>query len=221
MSSKCIFNWALPVVADTSQESKTQEVEEPQDQVCSVSVDHSEDTSEHPADSEPPLPVSRHLASRTFNDHPDYELYYASGSLTAPAVTLVLSVVSLSLWCLIRACTYGGLEDLGFLQISFFPWGLTPLVLTFCIFYGILFSLLVVTIGSKKRRKGGGLSLLVRSLPVIKTICLTGVAFVMFAFGVSEAYSGWPALGVAGLYFLCSLFASASDWHTRDRLDEI
>jgi hypothetical protein len=151
----------------------------------------------------PPLPVSRDLARRTFNDHPDYELYYASGSLTVPAVTLVLSVVSLSLWCLIRACTFNGLEDLGFLQISFYPWGLTPLVLAFCIFYGILFSFLVATIGSKKRRKGEGPSLLVRSLPVIKILCLTGAALVMFAFGVSGPYPGWPPLA----WLVCTSFA--------------
>ncbi|OQD73997.1 hypothetical protein PENANT_c191G11629 [Penicillium antarcticum] len=202
-------------------ESKTQEVEEPQGQLCSVSVDRSEHASELPAYSELHLPVVRDLARRTFNDHPDYELYYASGSLTAPAVTLVLSVVSLSLWCLIRACTFNGLEGLGFLQISFYPWGLTPLVLAFCIFYGILFSFLVATMGSKNRRKGEGHSLLVRSLPVIKIICLTGAAFVMFAFGVSGPYPGWAALGVAGLYFLCSLFASASDWYTRVHLAEV
>ncbi|KAJ5522095.1 hypothetical protein N7527_006210 [Penicillium freii] len=202
-------------------ESKTQKVEERQGQLWSVSVDRSEGISEIPAYSELALPVSQDLARRTFNDHPDYEFYYASCSLVAPAVMLVLSVVSLSLWCLIRACMFNGLEGLGFLQISFYPWGLTPLVLTFCIFYGILFSLLIATIGWKKRRKGEGHSLLERSLPVILIICLTGAAFVMFAFGISGPYSGWAALGVAGLYFLCSLFASADDWHTRVHLAEL
>ncbi|CAG8043942.1 unnamed protein product, partial [Penicillium salamii] len=202
-------------------ESKTQKVEERQGQMCSVSVDRSEVISEIPGYSELALPFSQDLARRIFNDHPDYEFYYESCSLVAPAVTLVLSVVSLSLWCLIRACTFNGLEGLGFLQISFYPWGLTPLVLTFCIFFGILFSFLIATIGSKKQRKGEGHSMLVGSLPVIVIICLTGAAFVMFAFGVSGPYSGWAALGVAGLYFLCSLFASAGDWHTRVHLAEV
>ncbi|KAK9847366.1 hypothetical protein MYU51_019519 [Penicillium brevicompactum] len=202
-------------------ESKTQKVEERQGQMCSVSVDRSEVISEISAYSELALPFSQDLVRRIFNDHPDYEFYYESCSLVAPAVTLVLSVVSLSLWCLIRACTFNGLEGLGFLQISFYPWGLTPLVLTFCIFYGILFSFLIASIRSNKRRKGEGHSLLVRSLPVIVIICLTGAAFVMFAFGVSGPYSGWAALGVAGLYFLCSLFASAGDWHTRVHLAEV
>ncbi|CAG7936484.1 unnamed protein product [Penicillium salamii] len=204
-------------------ESKTQKVEERQGQMCSVSVDRSEVISEIPAYSELALPVSQDLARRIFNDHPDYEFYYASCSLVAPAVTLVLSlcVVSLSLWCLIRACTFNDLEGLGFLQISFYPWGLTPLVLPFCIFYGILFSFLIASIRSKKRRKGEGHSLLVRSLPVLVIICLTGAAFVMFAFEVSGPYSGWAAIGVAGLYFLCSLFALAGDWHTRVHLAEV
>ncbi|CAG8208991.1 unnamed protein product [Penicillium salamii] len=202
-------------------ESKIQKVEERQGQMCSVSVDRSEVISEILAYSELALPFSQDLARRIFNDHPDYEFYYESCSLVAPAVTLVLSVVSLSLWCLIRACTFNGLEGLGFLHISFYPWGLTPLVLTFCIFYGILFSFLIATIGSKKQRKGESHSMFVGSLSVIVIICLTGAAFVMFAFGVSGPYSGWAVLGVAGLYFLCSLFASAGDWHTRVHLAEV
>ncbi|KAJ6168270.1 hypothetical protein N7497_001113 [Penicillium chrysogenum] len=166
--------------------SKTQEVEEPQGQMCSVSVDRSEDTSELPAYSEPPFAA---LLRIRLSDRSRCN----AGSL---------SVVSLSLWCLIRACTFNGLEDLGFLQISFYPWGLTPLVLAFCIFYGILFSFLVATIGSKKRRKGEGPSLLVRSLPVIKILCLTGAALVMFAFGVSGPYPGWPPLAWLTLVFV-------------------
>ncbi|CAG8386296.1 unnamed protein product [Penicillium salamii] len=162
----------------------------------SVSVDRSEVISEILAYSELVLPFSQDLARRIFNDHPDYEFYYESCSLVASAVTLVLS-------------------------ISFYPWGLTPLVLTFCIFYGILFSFLIATIGLKKQRKGESHSMFVGSLSVIVIICLTGAAFVMFAFGVSGPYSGWAVLGVAGLYFLCSLFASAGDWHTRVHLAEV
>ncbi|KAJ5337496.1 uncharacterized protein N7506_005518 [Penicillium brevicompactum] len=208
----CICNWSLPVIADPSQESKTQKVEERQGQMCSVSVDRSEVISEF-----------RPTASSPYRFRKIWLFYYASCSLVAPAVTLVLSlcVVSLSLWCLIRACTFNDLEGLGFLQISFYPWGLTPLVLPFCIFYGILFSFLIASIRSKKRRKGEGHSLLVRSLPVLVIICLTGAAFVMFAFEVSGPYSGWAAIGVAGLYFLCSLFALAGDWHTRVHLAEV
>lgn len=157
-------------------------------------------------------PISRDRNHTYANDHPDYELYYTSGSLTAPAMTLILSIISVSLWCLAQTMSFGSPEAIGFLQISFYPWGVMPLVIVFCVFNGILFSFMVTNIGSKKRREGVCDNIYVRSLLVFITIFLTGLNMVMYAFSASRmSYAGWLSIGVLGFYILCSLLISAYD----------
>ncbi|CAG7939896.1 unnamed protein product [Penicillium salamii] len=201
-------------------EPKGQEVEENQDRLPSISVGSSNNSSEIPTYSEPAVSDSQDFTPRPFNDHPDYKLYYESGSLTTATMTLILSIVSLSFWCLVLAYKHKDLKELGFLQLSFYPWGLPPLVFMFCIFYGVLFSFLIATIGSEKRRKDEIPSLLVRSLPLVVILCLTAACFIMSAFGTLHS-TGWAAFCVAGLYLLCSLFSSVCAWYTRGKLPEV
>lgn len=207
-------------LADPSQEPKRSEVEESQGRLCSLSVGSSNNRSEIPTDSELTMPDSRDFTRRTFNDHPDYELYYESGSLTTATMTLILSIVSLSFWCLVLAYKHKGLKELGFLQLSFYPWVLPPLVFMFCILYGVLFSFLIATIGSEKRRKDGISTLLGWFLSLVAILCLTAACFIMSAFGTLHSV-GWAGFAVAGFYVLCCLFASACGWYTRVKIAEV
>ncbi|KAJ5240592.1 uncharacterized protein N7469_002183 [Penicillium citrinum] len=198
--------------------STDQEVEELRCRECSFPLKENESSPDLPRLSQLPSPIFQDLASRSFNDHPDYELYYGSGFLTVPTLTLLMTVISVCLWCLIRASMFAGLAQEGILQISFFPWGATPLVLIFCIYNSILFSFMVASIRSKSRDRGKGDGLIVRSLPTVITLLMTAVAFVMFMYAITYEINGWIALILAFSYFLCSLFIAASNRSDKTRL---
>ncbi|KAJ6189812.1 hypothetical protein N7519_004720 [Penicillium mononematosum] len=161
-----------------------------------------------------PSPIARDLTRTSHlevNDHPDYELYYASGSLNVPALTLTLSVVFISLWCLGQASMFNGLTGLGFLQISFYPWGAMPLVLIFSIYNSILFSFMGTGIGGRERGSRETKRFLVQFSHVFVTIFFIAITVFMFLYvrGGGE-WVQWVAVGVFGVAALVEIVAGHS-----------
>ncbi|CAG7961411.1 unnamed protein product [Penicillium nalgiovense] len=191
-------------------EPEKQEKDTQQIRRSCLSFDQNQDRSSLECLDELPSPIARdptRTSHLEVNDHPDYELYYASGSLDAPALTLTLSVVFISLWCLAQASMFKGLLGLGFLQISFYPWGAMPLVLIFSIYNSILFSFMGTGIGAMERGSRETKRFLVQFSHGLVTIFFIAVTVFMFLYirGGGE-WVQWVAVGVFGMYFLCSLF---------------
>ncbi|KAJ5253468.1 hypothetical protein N7505_012131 [Penicillium chrysogenum] len=165
-------------------ESEKQKKDTQQTKRSCLSFDQNQDRSSLEYLDELPSPIARDLTrtSHEVNDHPDYELYYASGSLNVPALTLTLSVVFISLWCLAQASMFNDLVGLGFLQISFYPWGAIPLVLIFSIYNSILFSFMGTGIRTMERGSRETKRFLVQFSHVFVTIFFIAVTAFMFLY---------------------------------------
>ncbi|OQE17691.1 hypothetical protein PENFLA_c023G07742 [Penicillium flavigenum] len=180
-------------------ESEKQKKDTQQTKRSCLSFDQNQDPSNLEYLDELPSPIARDLTCTSHlkvNDHPDYELYYASCSLNVPALTLTLSVVFISLWCLGQASMFNGLMGLGFLQISFYPWGAMPLVLIFSIYNSILFSFMGTGIGAMERGSRETKRFLVQFSHVFVTIIFIAVTVFMFLYirGGGE-WVQWVAVG--------------------------
>lgn len=194
----------------TCQDSDHKGIEESQAIMCSYSVNESDGSLDIFEFGQQPAPVPPDLARQSFNDHPDYKFYYESGSLTTPTLTMIFIIVIISLWCLIQACMVkSGLQAQGLLQLSFFPWGAIPSILSFCVYNSILFSFMIARFGPKNRGGKNTSRSLIRVLSVLVTLMLLGMTFMMFWFSVTvPAMTAWFSIAVFGFYFLCSLAAS-------------
>jgi hypothetical protein len=102
---------------------------------------------------------------------------------------------------------FKGLMGLGFLQISFYPWGAMPLVLIFSIYNSILFSFMGTGIWAMERGSRETKRFLVQFSHVFVTVFFIAITVFMFLYirGDGE-WVQWMAVGVFGVYFLCSLF---------------
>lgn len=158
--------------------------------------------------SELPAPIADDVQRRSsvshheIDDHPDFELYYASGSLTVPVVILTLSTMGISLMMLVLASA-GGMQMTGLLQISFNPWGIIPLLILFSVYSSILFSFLVTRIGSKAGALRRGKRHLARALHTL--VVMFFLTFPLFLY-VASSFVWYSVCVVIGFYILCSLF---------------
>jgi preprotein translocase subunit SecG len=185
-------------------EPEKQEKDTQQTRRSCLSFDQNQDHSSAEYLDELLSPIARDLTRTSpleVKDHPDYELYYACGSLNVPALTLTLSIIFISLWCLAQASMLNGLMGLGFLQISFYPWGAMPLVLIFSIYNSILFSFMGNGIGAMERGSRGTKRFLVQFSHVFVTIFFIAVTVFMFLYIRSGGeWVQWVAVDVFGVY---------------------
>ncbi|KAJ5593847.1 uncharacterized protein N7459_000055 [Penicillium hispanicum] len=154
-----------------------------------------------------PAPVGHHAAHRAsiyrheVVDHPDWELYYTSGSLTLPVWTAVGSIITVCIFFMVDAAT--GIASTGILSISFSPWGQVPLLVIFSTSMSVLFSFVISRIGSGSTAYQHGKKWIAR-----------GFQFIVFFYLAVLPLVGWPylfkfdylAICVAiGVYLFCAI----------------
>lgn len=158
-----------------------------------------------------PAPVGQSVERQTFVsrdeliDHPDWELYYSSGVLTLPLCTTLLGIViPIGLFMTYSAAGLSARLRTQWLQLTFHPWGEVLLVLIFCTWASILFSLLL----SEARVVSRARWCVVGGLRVFVFILLSASPtwhFWCYRYSYASA-----DIGAAGaLYFICTMFHEA------------
>lgn len=131
------------------------------------------------------------------SDHPDWDLYYDSGSLTVPLAITICGMAGVIFFVLF--VVFNGAVKTVVFRFTFNPWGEVPLVLIFMTWSSILFSLMI----SHHRHFLRGLATMSRVLLCTILVGLPSIHFVSLIYrGIVQ---GYDMAGLTAFYVLCAL----------------